>query len=143
MRRMLLIAARVWSFGLIKSCVPRNSSRQPRQRVSTDPREIAKPAKPTRILFRAAIAVGWGGRIRTFDWLIQSQLPYRLATPHRGASRLSQSGAGAATRYGDQHECEQQHRTHEQRVAEATTHADDRHRVDREREARPPKRESP
>ncbi len=24
---------------------------------------------------------GWGGRIRTFDLLIQSQAPYRLATP--------------------------------------------------------------
>jgi hypothetical protein len=27
--------------------------------------------------------VGWGGRIRTFDLLIQSQAPYRLATPQR------------------------------------------------------------
>ena len=25
--------------------------------------------------------IGWGGRIRTSDWLIQNQLPYRLATP--------------------------------------------------------------
>ena len=27
--------------------------------------------------------VGWGERIRTSDWLIQSQLPYHLATPQR------------------------------------------------------------
>jgi hypothetical protein len=25
---------------------------------------------------------GWGGRIRTSDYLIQSQAPYHLATPH-------------------------------------------------------------
>ena len=25
--------------------------------------------------------ISWGGRIRTSDWLIQNQLPYRLATP--------------------------------------------------------------
>lgn len=29
------------------------------------------------------LVVGWGGRIRTFDLLIQSQAPYRLATPQR------------------------------------------------------------
>jgi hypothetical protein len=36
-------------------------------------------------------AIGWGGRIRTSDWLIQNQLPYRLATPQRvsGEARLS------------------------------------------------------
>src|SRR5579885_2633583 len=27
---------------------------------------------------------GWGARIRTWEWRIQSPLPYRLATPHRG-----------------------------------------------------------
>src|SRR5262249_39217421 len=27
--------------------------------------------------------IGWGGRIRTTDLLIQSQAPYRLATPQR------------------------------------------------------------
>src|SRR5207237_7969356 len=27
--------------------------------------------------------VGWGGRIRTFEYGIQSPAPYRLATPHR------------------------------------------------------------
>ncbi len=26
--------------------------------------------------------IGWGGRIRTFDLLLQRQAPYRLATPH-------------------------------------------------------------
>ena len=29
----------------------------------------------------ATHAHGWGGRIRTCDTLIQSQMPYRLATP--------------------------------------------------------------
>jgi len=28
-------------------------------------------------------SAGWGGRIRTFEWGIQSPLPYHLATPHR------------------------------------------------------------
>src|SRR5690348_4296538 len=31
---------------------------------------------------------GWGGRIRTFNLLIQSQLRYRCATPQRGAPIL-------------------------------------------------------
>src|SRR4051794_4083030 len=30
--------------------------------------------------WRANVVVGWRGRIRTFDLLIQSQAPYRLAT---------------------------------------------------------------
>ncbi len=35
--------------------------------------------------------VGWGGRIRTFEYGIQSPAPYRLATPHRDDSgRLSE-----------------------------------------------------
>src|SRR5439155_3978892 len=29
-----------------------------------------------------AFRVGWGGRIRTFEYGIQSPAPYRLATPH-------------------------------------------------------------
>jgi hypothetical protein len=35
--------------------------------------------------FGVRAEIGWGGRIRTFDLLIQSQAPYRLATPQRGA----------------------------------------------------------
>ena len=31
---------------------------------------------------------GWGGRIRTSDWLIQNQLPYHLATPQRRPSSV-------------------------------------------------------
>src|SRR3954447_19689524 len=30
-----------------------------------------------------ASRVGWGGRIRTFEYGIQSPAPYRLATPHQ------------------------------------------------------------
>src|SRR5712692_5460475 len=31
-----------------------------------------------------SLRICWGERIRTSDWLIQNQLPYRLATPQRG-----------------------------------------------------------
>ena len=34
---------------------------------------------------------GWGGRIRTFDLLIQSQAPYRLATPQRAPQSLPEA----------------------------------------------------
>jgi hypothetical protein len=30
---------------------------------------------------RSCSIICWGERIRTSDWLIQNQLPYRLATP--------------------------------------------------------------
>ena len=30
--------------------------------------------------------VGWGGRIRTFEYGIQSPAPYRLATPHHACA---------------------------------------------------------
>src|SRR5436190_3853439 len=30
-----------------------------------------------------SLTSGWGGRIRTFEYGIQSPAPYRLATPHR------------------------------------------------------------
>jgi hypothetical protein len=39
---------------------------------------------------------GWGGRIRTFDLLIQSQAPYRLATPHRTSQIRARSTASCA-----------------------------------------------
>lgn len=29
-----------------------------------------------------ADSASWGGRIRTYEWRIQSPLPYHLATPH-------------------------------------------------------------
>src|ERR1700733_11236855 len=41
----------------------------------------SKSPENARIEFK--IRVGWGGRIRTSDWLIQNQLPYHLATPQR------------------------------------------------------------
>ena len=34
---------------------------------------------------------GWGGRIRTFEWRIQSPLPYHLATPQRQGDRSQPS----------------------------------------------------
>ncbi len=46
---------------------------------------------------------GWGGRIRTSEWRIQSPLPYRLATPQASrnvsAALLGRNGHGAR-RYG-------------------------------------------
>src|SRR6185503_13567176 len=36
----------------------------------------------------------WGERIRTSDWLIQNQLPYRLATPQRAFSAVEFTGRG-------------------------------------------------
>src|SRR5438270_13515314 len=36
----------------------------------------------------SALGVGWGGRIRTFDLLIQSQAPYHLATPQRPHAQI-------------------------------------------------------
>ena len=36
-----------------------------------------------RAAFPSRQQIGWGGRIRTFGLLIQSQAPYRLATPQR------------------------------------------------------------
>ena len=37
-----------------------------------------RPQKEAKI-----IGLCWGGWIRTIDYLIQSQVPYRLATPQR------------------------------------------------------------
>ncbi len=35
---------------------------------------------------------GWGARIRTWEWRYQKPLPYRLATPHRGAGVSCHAG---------------------------------------------------
>jgi hypothetical protein len=35
------------------------------------------------------VSACWGERIRTSDWLIQNQLPYRLATPQEVDSKKS------------------------------------------------------
>src|SRR5207244_3066272 len=46
--------------------------------------------------FRGRFALwpeSWGARIRTSDWLIQSQLPYHLATPQRLRERGSECNA--------------------------------------------------
>jgi hypothetical protein len=37
----------------------------------------------------------WGERIRTSDWLIQSQLPYHLATPQRRSHSLPEASSDA------------------------------------------------
>ena len=49
------------------------------------------PGRIPRGRFRAQLS-GWGGRIRTFDLLIQSQAPYRLATPQWAARYTSHAG---------------------------------------------------
>ena len=40
-------------------------------------KQIKKHPRQALVFF-----IGWGGRIRTFDLLLQRQAPYRLATPH-------------------------------------------------------------
>ncbi len=44
--------------------------------------------------------LGWGARIRTWEWRYQKPLPYRLATPHRrhkaGVRARSYIGFGCA-----------------------------------------------
>ena len=47
--------------------------------------QLAEPGRHERITHRTCSSpprVGWGGRIRTFEYGIQSPAPYRLATPH-------------------------------------------------------------
>ena len=43
----------------------------------------ATPGRAAASALVASRAGGWGGRIRTFEYGIQSPAPYRLATPHR------------------------------------------------------------
>src|SRR6266568_1752836 len=64
---------------------------------------------------------GWGGRIRTSDWLIQSQLPYRLATPQGVRTRLSHSRGGQGEHRRDQ-ERDEYERQEEWCRAEADQH---------------------
>src|SRR5215468_1141734 len=47
----------------------------------------------------SALSVGWGARIRTWEWRNQNPLPYHLATPqgaadHTWGSRADQSADG-------------------------------------------------
>ena len=39
------------------------------------------------------VRICWGERIRTSDWLIQNQLPYRLATPQWAVNEVYRSGS--------------------------------------------------
>jgi hypothetical protein len=66
------------------------------------PRHVEKRTRPEMELAPGAsdrggekvVGGGWGGRIRTFNLLIQSQLRYRCATPQRlfpNASRATHS----------------------------------------------------
>src|ERR1044072_9380782 len=64
-----------------------------------DPADVPRPLwekpRPCAACLRARLAhgwragrrgrLGWGGRIRTFEYGIQSPAPYRLATPHHVA----------------------------------------------------------
>ena len=66
---------------------PRNaaiSARQLRMRAARKDLQFAEPGRHERITHHACSSlarVGWGGRIRTFEYGIQSPAPYRLATP--------------------------------------------------------------
>src|SRR4026207_860466 len=48
---------------------------------------------------RAGKSVGWGARIRTWEWRNQNPLPYHLATPHH-AEAGAKSGRTIAMRAG-------------------------------------------
>src|SRR5437899_9689707 len=51
------------------------------EKTFSSPNPVAMNGSPT--LSPSMTQVGWGGRIRTFEYGIQSPAPYRLATPHR------------------------------------------------------------
>src|SRR4029450_10877341 len=57
-----------------------NLGRQPAVRAAG--KQFQLPATH-RLGVRIALGAGWGGRIRTSEYGIQSPAPYRLATPHR------------------------------------------------------------
>ena len=44
-------------------------------------------------VFSTPAWICWGERIRTSDWLIQNQLPYRLATPQWTVNEVYRSGS--------------------------------------------------
>src|SRR5215510_2876240 len=48
----------------------------------------------TRFARAPARKLGWGGRIRTFEYGIQSPAPYRLATPHHIGFCTDLDGSG-------------------------------------------------
>src|SRR5258705_1546080 len=51
------------------------------------PTDTPPAARHCASLGGAVNTAGWGGRIRTFEYGIQSPAPYRLATPHPGELR--------------------------------------------------------
>src|SRR5205823_657707 len=64
----------------------RDFPRQPGMRRPRKNLQLAEPGRHqglTYHLHHRASWVGWGGRIRTFEYGIQSPAPYRLATPQR------------------------------------------------------------
>src|SRR6185295_13675244 len=76
----------------------------PRKRQMDSPRAVwALPVKTLSSLATTAFLtqtlpprVGWGGRIRTFVYGVQSPAPYRLATPQPATSEASQDdGVGS------------------------------------------------
>jgi hypothetical protein len=57
----------------------------------------------------SALILGWGARIRTWEWRNQNPLPYHLATPHQAALsplRRADHSGGAA---GDQRPADRRH----------------------------------
>src|SRR5262245_4336151 len=56
------------------------------EKTFSSPNPVAISGSP---ITTAASQVGWGGRIRTFEYGIQSPAPYHLATPQRSHQSLS------------------------------------------------------
>src|SRR5712691_5966925 len=52
------------------------------EKTFSSPNPVAMNGSPT--LSPSMTQVGWGGRIRTFEYGVQSPAPYRLATPQPG-----------------------------------------------------------
>ena len=66
-------------------------------------RAVPAPTHPTRATAAPATGLdvnGWGGRIRTFEYGIQSPAPYRLATPQYTRGRACPSAPPVSPRSG-------------------------------------------
>src|SRR4029450_933905 len=72
--------------GLLILPVPVDDATRPQRKNPSPPSRLPPLWRGSRLRTRFARAparkLGWGGRIRTFEYGIQSPPPFRLATPH-------------------------------------------------------------